>query len=122
MIEVGSVTFGDTGEQTILLNGSFTPNWVIFVTGGLFGANESVNARGGIGIATLDYEWAMAHLVNSSTKSSRNYPGEQAFAVLDGSGGAPTVLGSVTGFDEGEIDVDITDANDEFQIGLICGD
>lgn len=92
----GPITFSSTGDVTVPL--PYTPSYIVFTTGGKQGVNEVTSARQGQGFASPDYQWATASLTNASGYFSRIYPGTQSFAVLDGSTGAPLVLGKVKTF------------------------
>lgn len=120
VVEAGSVTFGTTGAHTISL-GTITgvPKGVLFFTGSKFGVNETATGRQGSGFSDSNYEWATAMLENASGKFTRNYPGTEAFAVLDGTSGNPVVLGSVTSFGTAQINVNLTNADSNYQIGLL---
>lgn len=129
MTELGSISFGATGATTISLNNiTGTPKGIQFLTGGKFGTNETANARQGFGAATndgaggVDYQFASAELVNNNGKFTRNYPGTDAFVILDGSSGNPAVRGDVTGFSAGTVSVNITNADSTFQIFFIVWD
>lgn len=92
----GPITFSSTGDVTVVL--PYAPSYITFSTGGKQGVNEVTNARQGAGFASPNYQWAHASLTNDSGYFSRIYPGTQAFAVLDGTTGAPLVLGKVKTF------------------------
>lgn len=117
IVEPFSVSFGSTGSQGISLNNITNVDGVIFMTGGKYGVNETANSRQGFGASDDGgYQFASGLLKNSSGNFTRNYPGIQSFAVLDGASGNPAVLGNVTGFSSGQIDVDIDNADSNFQI------
>ena len=124
MIEVGSITFTSTGNQSIYLNNiTGTPTWVIFFTGGKYGVNETTNARGGFGASDIgNYQFASANLKNGSGSFTRTYPGTDSFVLLDGASGNPAVRGDVTGAAPGQIDVNLTNVDANFQVFVICGD